>query len=139
MPGVSGVTVVTTLVCYLYHCTRGCGRIERPAFPAPSDFLGREFTSKTRASVRRDREAVAKNEMSIHKLVMPGLDPGIHPSSNDSFERMDHRVKPGDDERKRSSIQHPLAIRAVERKRRHVDLETFAAFADHLITSAHEA
>src|SRR6195256_6308224 len=28
---------------------------------------------------------------------MPGLDPGIHPSSEESCEGMDHRVKPGDD------------------------------------------
>ena len=37
MPGVTGVTVVTMLVCF-FICMRGCGRIERPAFPAPSDF-----------------------------------------------------------------------------------------------------
>jgi hypothetical protein len=36
MPGVSGVTVVTNARVY-YHTTRGCGRIGRPAFPAPSD------------------------------------------------------------------------------------------------------
>src|SRR5437773_3104539 len=30
-------------------CTRGCGRVGRPAFPAPSEFSGRMFTSKTRA------------------------------------------------------------------------------------------
>src|SRR3977135_3413496 len=35
VPGNPGVTVVTTLVCFLL-CTRGCGRIRRPAFPAPS-------------------------------------------------------------------------------------------------------
>jgi len=36
MPGVSGVTVVTTLVCFfILHAT--LRRIERPAFPAPSD------------------------------------------------------------------------------------------------------
>ena len=35
MPDVSGVTVVTN-ACAFYHCTRGCGRAERPAFPAPS-------------------------------------------------------------------------------------------------------
>jgi hypothetical protein len=34
MPGVSGVTVVTN-ACAFYHCARGCGRAERPAFPAP--------------------------------------------------------------------------------------------------------
>ena len=36
-------------------------------------------------------------------------------------------------------IQRPLAIGAVEREGRHVDLEPLAAFADHLITSGHEA
>src|ERR1700728_2984523 len=35
MPGVSGVTVVTCLRAF-YFCTQGCGRIGRPAFPAPS-------------------------------------------------------------------------------------------------------
>jgi hypothetical protein len=38
MPGDSGVTVVTTLVCFILFRTRGCGRSERPAFPAPSNF-----------------------------------------------------------------------------------------------------
>jgi hypothetical protein len=60
MPGDSGVTVVTMLVCFLL-CTRGCGRGVRPAFPAPSDFGGGMFTSKTRADARRDREAVAEH------------------------------------------------------------------------------
>src|SRR5437667_5334848 len=36
MPGRSGVTVVTMLVCFILFRTRGCGRIARPAFPAPS-------------------------------------------------------------------------------------------------------
>jgi hypothetical protein len=40
MPGCSGVTVVTMLVCFYLFCTRGCGRIARPAFPAPSFSLG---------------------------------------------------------------------------------------------------
>src|SRR5665213_1598381 len=34
MSGETGVLVVTTLACFL-NCMRGCGRIERPAFPAP--------------------------------------------------------------------------------------------------------
>jgi hypothetical protein len=38
MPGDSGVTVVTMLVCFILFRTRGCGCIERPAFPAPSEF-----------------------------------------------------------------------------------------------------
>jgi hypothetical protein len=49
MPGVSGVTVVTCLRAFLI-CTQGCGRIGRPAFPAPS-VLGGETESKTRAKI----------------------------------------------------------------------------------------
>jgi hypothetical protein len=45
---ISGVTVVTTLVCFL-PCTRGCGRIERPAFPAPSVYRGANGSCKPRA------------------------------------------------------------------------------------------
>jgi hypothetical protein len=41
MPGCSGVTVVTNSRVFFY--TRGCGRIERPAFPAPSDGGGQEL------------------------------------------------------------------------------------------------
>src|SRR5207247_5372509 len=46
MPGRSGVTVVTMLVCFVFYRTRGCGRIARPAFPAPSDFKGGWFLQK---------------------------------------------------------------------------------------------
>src|SRR3981189_1932553 len=58
MPGNPGVTVVTTLVCFLL-CTRGCGRIRRPAFPAPSEFRGHTFQLNSRETARRDREAVS--------------------------------------------------------------------------------
>jgi hypothetical protein len=37
---ISGVTVVTTLVCFILFRSRGCGCIGHPAFPAPSVFLG---------------------------------------------------------------------------------------------------
>jgi hypothetical protein len=55
MPGVSGVTVVTCLRAF-YFCTQGCGRIERPAFPAPflkgraapSEFEGEIFLINSR-------------------------------------------------------------------------------------------
>jgi hypothetical protein len=33
---------------------RGCGRIERPAFPAPSEFRGREIDGKTSDASRRE-------------------------------------------------------------------------------------
>jgi hypothetical protein len=61
MPGDSGVTVVTTLVCLFFH-TRGCGRIERPAFPAPSEIqrAGR-FWQTSDASRREDAESCFGN------------------------------------------------------------------------------
>jgi hypothetical protein len=61
MPGESGVTVVTTLVCFVSFRTRGCGRNTRPAFPVPSEFRGQDLPGKTRAQARRDREAVSAN------------------------------------------------------------------------------
>ena len=42
----------------ILFCMRGCGRIKRPAFPAPSDIRRRDVQGKTRADARRDREAV---------------------------------------------------------------------------------
>jgi hypothetical protein len=42
MPDVFGVTVVTN-ACVYYHYTRGCGRAQRPAFPAPFVFRGKTF------------------------------------------------------------------------------------------------
>src|SRR3981081_4260725 len=59
VPGRSGVTVVTTLVCFLL-CTRGCGRIRRPAFPAPSDDEGRTILPKlARKRAARSRSCVS--------------------------------------------------------------------------------
>jgi hypothetical protein len=57
MPGETGVTVVTTLVCFVFYCMRGCGRIVRPAFPAPSDFF-RGRSSKQNS--RKTRGEIAK-------------------------------------------------------------------------------
>src|SRR4029077_19818347 len=42
MPGRCGCAVVTMVVCLFFY-TRGCGRIARPAFPAPSEFQGERF------------------------------------------------------------------------------------------------
>src|SRR5438876_309974 len=64
MPGRSGVTVVTTLVCFVLFCTRDCGRIARPAFPAPSEFSGTGLQSKPRAKAA----ASSRNRVS-----RPGL------------------------------------------------------------------
>jgi hypothetical protein len=49
MLGDSGLTVVTTLVVGFFFSTRGCGRIERPAFPAPSDVSDGKISGKPRA------------------------------------------------------------------------------------------
>jgi hypothetical protein len=56
MPGETGVTVVTCS-CAFFICTRGCGRIERPAFPAPSDVQmgGSRKTRAHRAAGSRSR------------------------------------------------------------------------------------
>src|SRR6266478_5723971 len=60
MPGRSGVTVVTNSHAFLF-CVRGCGRIARPAFPAPSEFLGRKVLAKPRAHrAARSRSVVLK-------------------------------------------------------------------------------
>jgi hypothetical protein len=59
---ISGVTVVTMLVCFVLFCTRGCGRIGRPAFPAPSDFRERALMAKLAWIARRDREAVLERD-----------------------------------------------------------------------------
>src|SRR6267143_4014069 len=56
MPGETGVTVVTMLVCLFLFCMRGCGCIKRPAFPAPSDIRGREIQVNLARMARRDRE-----------------------------------------------------------------------------------
>src|SRR5882724_7817125 len=58
MPGYSGVTVVTN-ACAFYQYTRGCGRIERPAFPAPSDWRVRNFLASLGRMASRDRGVVS--------------------------------------------------------------------------------
>jgi hypothetical protein len=52
MPDVSGATVVTN-ACAFYHCARGCGRAERPAFPAPSAIGGTRFMPILRPGISR--------------------------------------------------------------------------------------
>jgi hypothetical protein len=59
MPGVSGVTVVTMLVCFVLFCMRGCGRVARPAFPAPFDWRVRKLLANLGRVTPRDREVVS--------------------------------------------------------------------------------
>jgi hypothetical protein len=55
MPVDCGVPVVIMLVCFFIR-TRGCGRIARPAFPAPSEFQGQDV----RIKLARMRGEIAK-------------------------------------------------------------------------------
>jgi len=54
MPGDSGVTVVTTTGVAVFFCPPGCGRIGRPAFPAPSLSRVRSFQQTSRENTRRE-------------------------------------------------------------------------------------
>jgi hypothetical protein len=49
MPDDFGVTVVTNSYAFLF-CMRGCGCIERPAFPTPSEFQMASHDANSRGS-----------------------------------------------------------------------------------------
>jgi hypothetical protein len=51
MPGESGVTAVTN-ACAFYTTHAAAGRIERPAFPAPSDLRGQDFSRQNSREIR---------------------------------------------------------------------------------------
>ena len=68
MPGESGEPTVTTLVCFLF-CMRGCGRVERPAFPAPSEFQMRFTLPKLARTTRRECRGVCVLHPSSREAV----------------------------------------------------------------------
>ena len=99
---------------------RGCGRIGRPAFPAPLFSEGRSV-GKARANCAAGRRGCVWNrDVDANTLVMPGHVPGIHVLLPDTGDKdIDGRVKPGHDEgsrhceeRKRRSIPLFLFVRA---------------------------
>jgi hypothetical protein len=57
MPDDFGVTVVTNSYAFLF-CMRGYGRIERPVFPAPSEFQMASHDPNLARITRRDRGGV---------------------------------------------------------------------------------
>jgi hypothetical protein len=79
MPDVSGVTVVTN-ACAFYQCARGCGRAERPAFPAPFlkgrpapfVFKGPNEQAKPRAKQAARSQSYVLFEIRIRKSVGEG-------------------------------------------------------------------
>jgi hypothetical protein len=107
MLGVSGVTVVTTAGEHLYpFCLPGCGCIERPAFPAPSLSKGQRFRQTSRENTRRDRGLLYEIEFVEMATSAPQtysscpdlIRASINLRDNRFSKKMDHRVKPGDDE-----------------------------------------
>ena len=96
MPGRSGVTVVTTLVC-LFFCTRGCGCIARPAFPAPSDIRGRNVFGKPRADRAARSRNCALNWATQKHSSCPGLTRASIYFGRAFSKQMDCRVKSGND------------------------------------------
>ena len=103
--GRCGAFVVTTLVCFLQLCTRGCGRTWRPAFRAPSFRKeGAGNTHNPGASAPRDR-----GNMAVIQTVIPGrrrrqphanpesrAAPALSPSLRDSgFAPASRRSRPG--------------------------------------------
>jgi hypothetical protein len=78
MPGVPGVTVVTCSCAFLF-CTRGYGRIQRPAFPAPSDFRWREIHWQNSGTRRENakvclglgqRHCEERSDEAIHSIIL---------------------------------------------------------------------
>jgi hypothetical protein len=65
MPDVSGASAVNTRVhTPTTKRTRGCGCIAHPAFPAPSDFIGRHCLAKLGRIVPRERGGVSEINVS---------------------------------------------------------------------------
>src|ERR1700728_803497 len=60
MPDVSGVTVVTN-ACAFYQCARGCGRAQRPAFPAPLLGVARPLIEEGGTVMKNSREMRGEN------------------------------------------------------------------------------
>src|SRR6266571_4339341 len=52
---------------------RGCGRVGRPAFPAPSDLRGQEFKANLARKARRDREAMSGNGTAAIQSIIHGI------------------------------------------------------------------
>jgi hypothetical protein len=60
---ISGVTVVTTLVCFILFRTRGCGALSARHSLRPLISQGQDFKANLARKPRRDREAVFVNAL----------------------------------------------------------------------------
>jgi hypothetical protein len=80
---------------YHYHCTHGYRAHRPPGIPCA---LNSERAGINEHLAKKPFGEIAK-VCRLKALVMPGLDPGIHRSSQEHFsKKMDCRVKPGNDE-----------------------------------------
>jgi hypothetical protein len=86
MPGETGVTVVTMLVCFLSFAYEAAGASRARHSLRPLDFGGKENFRQTSGVSRREN---VKSCLGIvddaNSIVMPGLDPGIHRSSQEAL------------------------------------------------------
>ena len=84
----SGEPVVTTLVCLLFICMRGCGCTWHPAFPAPSIYLGaREIPGKARAhGVARSRRRVGSSPLPPAREARGGEGSGVLERTHQEFD-----------------------------------------------------
>ena len=88
MPGDSGVTVTTCVRATLTFARKTAGASGARHSLRPLIREGGKFRINLAQNMRRDREAVFANEEGdTITLVMPGLDPGIHRSSQKALSR----------------------------------------------------
>jgi len=59
MPGVSGVTVVTTLVCFVFIAREAAGALNARHSLRPLISEGRTLMARLAQNMRRDREGVS--------------------------------------------------------------------------------
>src|SRR5258707_2008398 len=81
----------------ILFCMRGCGRIERPAFPAPSDLRRREIQAKLARKAAARSRSCALNRATQKHSSCPGLTRASIYFAGAFSKQMDCRVKPGND------------------------------------------
>src|SRR6202171_3294378 len=74
MPGESGVTVVTMLVCFIYFAREAAGALSARHSPRPLFFLGERFMHNSGASRRGNVESCREYERATLPVVIARLD-----------------------------------------------------------------
>jgi hypothetical protein len=88
------------MLCFIFACEAAGASSARHSL---RPLIGgvRKFLANLGRIAPRECEDVFCGRRKRNSVVMPGLDPGIHPFWRNAFtKKMDHRVKPGDDELK---------------------------------------